>query len=200
MHTQWKRCWAIRVLGGLFVTFSHATQAMDIAPTLGEWRYLLCQPLSYVSLYARECTLWEEGEWAGLYSGGCINKQNPSPWADEALLIPKSLAFYGDLTATWHGWLGEGEKLPYNGCWAGPPRYKNGVEISNVAQITTDDASETSHLFVARRDRALTCPAGYVLNGSVCRPAGVNPHKNNEACVAGLNGSNPIHTALGYKL
>ncbi len=28
MHTQWKRCWANRMLGGLFVTFSWEASGM----------------------------------------------------------------------------------------------------------------------------------------------------------------------------
>ena len=44
------------------------------------------------------------------------------------------------------------------------------------------------------------CPPGQNWNGTTCLRPTLDLAKNNEACPAGMNGSNPIHTALGTKL
>ncbi|MEJ2392880.1 MAG: RHS repeat-associated core domain-containing protein [Gammaproteobacteria bacterium] len=107
-----------------------------------------------------ECSIWDEGDWVG-WPDWCVNKRNPQPWSDESELIPKSLAFYGDVTAVNHGWLKQGQKYGYTGCASGPPIYDHGVETYNVEWITTYSKTGAQHDFFATRRRDFVCASGY---------------------------------------
>jgi YD repeat-containing protein len=185
------------VLVGTF----NAALAMDIAPQPGEYGYVLCQPQSYVYLYRRECEVWLEGQYGGL-EVGCLNRKLPFPWDSETLLIPKSIDFYGGVSATGGGWLSPGQTLPYNGCWQGPPSYSYGIETSNVQAIVVTMGTGGTASTTAARSRTVSCDSAYydTLPNGACRLKGADPGKNNNICEAGDNGSNPIHSATGSKL
>lgn len=166
------------------------------APDVGPWQYRLCQPLSYVSLYRMECEKWALGTWyvEGWKTPRCINKKDPLPWYEENKLLPKAMAFYGDTSGTLHGWLEPGVELPYNGCWSGPPTFSLGVEQSNVQPITAG-----GHSFWARRDRDVSCAAGYAWSSAsqTCVLTGSDPRK--QLGVSCPHYGNPINPSIGNK-
>lgn len=95
----------------------NAVLAKDIPLQPGPLGYTLCQPYYLTAgSYRVECEQWQEGQFdSGDYS--CDYPKLPFPWDSEALLIPKSVAFYevgeGDSTsvasATGKGWLDSGQ-------------------------------------------------------------------------------------------
>jgi YD repeat-containing protein len=184
------------LLAGAF----NAALAMDIPPQPGEYKYQLCQLSDVTTMLARECTVWQEGVWKGIYAPvWCENPNLPFPWDSEALLIPKVSAYYGG-PATAKGWLASGQTLP-SVCWPGPPTYTYGIETSNVQQIEVT-LNGTVWAATARRYRTVSCDSTYydTLPNGACRLKGADPGKNNNICQAGDNGSNPIHSATGSKL
>jgi YD repeat-containing protein len=191
--------WILFLLAGGF----KAAFAMDIPPQPGEYGYTLCQPSLITTEIARECTLWQEGQWMGFYAPvSCVNRKLPFPWDSETLLLPKASAFFGGGAATGKGWLAPGQTLPYNGCWQGPPSYTYGIETSNVQQIEVAGANGSIARATALRSRKVSCDSAYydTLPNGACRLKGADPGKNNDICLAGDNGSNPIHSAMGTKL
>lgn len=176
---------------------------MDIAPQPGEYGYFLCQPSLITTEIARECTVWEEGQWMGFYAPvSCVNRKLPFPWDSESLLLPKASAYFGGGPATGKGWLAPGQTLPYNGCWQGPPGYSYGIETSNVQKIEVKTSTGSTWSATALRSRTVRCDSAYydTLPNGACRLKGADPGKNNDTCAAGDNGSNPIHSAMGSKL
>jgi YD repeat-containing protein len=191
--------WMLFLLAWVF----NAAFAMDIPPQPGEYRYDLCQPSLITSEIARECTLWQEGQWMGFYGPvSCANPKLPFPWDSETLLLPKASIFFGGGPATGKGWQAPGQTLPYNGCWQGPPSYTYGIETSNVQKIEVAGSNGSTWSATARRSRTVSCDSAYydTLPNGACRLKGADPGKNNDICLAGDNGSNPIHSAVGAKL
>lgn len=114
---------------------------------------------------------------------------------------------------TYQGVWGTVEQPNYGACGSDSryPTFYLGVENQNVRDLSVTYtfsppsclSSSQDGLTVYRR-RAVECPAGYVGDGATntcVLPAGTpDPTKNNDPCKAGCNGSNPVHSALGYKL
>ena len=162
-----------------------------VTPIVGPWQYYLHHYSRYAFYAVRSCSVWTLGEWAGLNSGGCINEQDPFPWATELKLLPKAVAFNGDSSGTFHGWLQIGEKQEViSGYNIGPPIYRLGVQIRNWALITTP-----SWRYSAERRREYSCPPWSERhNNDYCL---AYSEKNlGKACSVG----NPINPATGNKL
>ena len=108
-----------------------------------------------------ECRHWYQGDWGGRRTY-CTNHKDPSPWSNLDKVISKALAFPGLLpdqsSASIGAWLSEGQKIT-GGCWAGPPEYQYGVEISNSAPITGTTAW-------VNRTRKARCKEGDILLSS----------------------------------
>ena len=87
---------------------------------------------------------------------------------------------------------------------AGIPTYLyDGVLVSGIESgfnclLTKSNPDGTYAGTSTLRDLEMSCPKGYSEINYVCVLTSMNPHKNNNTCPR--NGSNPIHTALGYKL
>ncbi len=177
-----------------FVVYAHQglSDEFYVTPNVGLWGYRICQPLNYASTWRPQCEIWLKGTYSDSH---CLNKQDPFPWDDESKLVPKALAYPGGKSATFNGWLNEGESLPYNGCYDGPPRYDHGYENYNVASIRLTREDGSTGWAYAERARDVKCP----LWAPSC--FGVSEKNLGAQCVT--NGTpvagNPITIATGNK-
>lgn len=188
------RALAMLVILSLLPTSSFA--GVEVPPNIGPWQHLMCRNTFFgnATTSRNECIHWQEGQWT---TSGCVNRQDPSPWLDESVLLPKAAAYPGPPVAWITQWLQPGQSLPSSGCWAGSPAYIAGVERFNLGLIDTGGVN-----VMTRRDRGVSCPAGSSASGNACITNTQPPVNKQGGCEAEGNDEpvgNPCSPATGNK-
>ncbi len=171
------------------LTSTYAVAAQPVVPEYGPWEY-----------GSNRCGVIRWGlstEYAAVIDGGDFNYEKGCGWEVAS-------------SGRWGT-----REIPTNGACGSSKRYpafsKSGIETMNtrhylisygfiprVGGCTDSTAPDGLTIYRRRSTDNPSCPDGYKMNGQQCMLVGINPDKNNNICPP--NGSNPIHTALGYKL
>ena len=174
--------------------------AQAVAPRSGEWAYTACECVGSSPTTRRHfCKVLEDGEWAVPPIGGaCVNQNVPSPWATEGLMIERVQR--SDPTVAFTFWIEDASDAPFpdDACWSvlcgrPDPDFELGI-------LSTQTAAFEPFEFRARRAREVTCGDAYRWDGQRCvlDANTVTLHKNNDACPAGPNGTDPVNSRTGH--
>lgn len=178
---------ALAILAVMLASCAHAQTQPSVPPDVGAYDYAFIR-----------CDTWHTGhasrsaaEDAGAdyyYNDGCgASISERRPWA----------------TST----------EPASGICGGyptRPSYFLGIESRNYASDEVTYYADPPDCEVGpnkdgmslRRVRDVSCPPGWHPNSTteLCDPPTIDPNKNNDACPAGCNGSDPINSATGVVL
>ncbi|MDJ0889632.1 MAG: DUF6531 domain-containing protein, partial [Gammaproteobacteria bacterium] len=141
-------------------------QAICVGKVTRPWEYQLCDHApSYSARSAAWCeVLHHNAQWNGPYARPPC--EGTPVQLTEALLVSKAEEFTSRIdgcaaSGRFRGWLSPGERIS-SVCWNGGPRYTDGIETSNLAEIsvqcTDGDGGER---IIAGRWRDFACPMGY---------------------------------------